>query len=194
MGNVVSGLNPKDLKVLKNEIEIGVPKPTNKNIKKSKKNEARILKNGAKFKNKEARKNRRADRLAAKKGFAGAGSSDNDERMSARKEARGLMDERRQKGRQFFIDLAKNAAGTGDSNDPYTPTDMRSGDQFLKDLKTAATDPTTTEKNQNVSSDNPQGKVNQFDKFVNSSIEMDTSLASEDADKLPLSSSFTKRI
>lgn len=96
-------------------------KPSEKNIRKTKKNVERVKKIAKRSKkrneNKEARLNRRADRLAAKKGFEGSGvfnedgTPDNESLMQARAKAKKLMKNRRAKGKKFFVDMAKNLGG-----------------------------------------------------------------------------------
>ena len=87
-------------------------KPTSKNERKTKRNVERLQKIAKRGKNKEARLNRRADRIAARKGFEGSGKfltnpdgtvvPDNEGLMKARGKARELMAERKQKGKDFW--------------------------------------------------------------------------------------------
>jgi len=83
-------------------------KPTDKNRRKTLKNVERLKKIAKRGKNKEARLNRRADRIAARKGFEGAGefnedgTPNNEGLMKARGKARELMAERKQKGKDFW--------------------------------------------------------------------------------------------
>lgn len=86
--------------------------PTSKNERKTRRNVERLQKIAKRGKNKEARLNRRADRIAARKGFEGSGKfltnpdgtvvPDNEGLMKARGEARKLMAERKQKGKDFW--------------------------------------------------------------------------------------------
>ena len=57
------------------------------------------------------------------------------------------MDERRQRGKQFFIDLARAAAGSGDSN-PYEVKDLKSNNnnQVAKSYQETV-NPITTDNN-----------------------------------------------
>ena len=87
-------------------------KPTSKNERKTRRNVERLQKIAKRGKNKEARLNRRADRIAARKGFEGSGKfltnpdgtvvPDNEGLMKARGKARELMAERKQKGKDFW--------------------------------------------------------------------------------------------
>ena len=86
--------------------------PTSKNERKTRRNVERLQKIAKRGKNKEARLNRRADRIAARKGFEGSGKfltnpdgtvvPDNKGLMKARGKARELMAERKQKGKDFW--------------------------------------------------------------------------------------------
>ena len=106
-------------------------KSSSKNQSKNIKNDSKVKKLDSKYskkrENRKERLNRRADRLAAKKGFGAYGDGsmynsdgtrDNTKAMAARKEAIGLMDSRRARGKQFFVNMAKAGAGSGDRN-PY---------------------------------------------------------------------------
>jgi len=87
-------------------------KPTDKNRRKTLRNVERLKKIAKRGENKEARLNRRADRIAARKGFEGSGKfltnpdgtvvPDNEGLMKARGKARELMAERKQKGKDFW--------------------------------------------------------------------------------------------
>ena len=83
-------------------------KPTDKNRRKTLRNVERLKKIAKRGKNNEARLNRRADRIAARKGFEGAGefnedgTPNNEGLMKARGKARELMAERKQKGKDFW--------------------------------------------------------------------------------------------
>ena len=86
-------------------VKVYLFEPVPRNVERLKK----IAKRG---KNKEARLNRRADRIAARKGFEGSGKfltnpdgtvvPDNEGLMKARGKARELMAERKQKGKDFW--------------------------------------------------------------------------------------------
>jgi len=119
---------------------------TNGSDKKQSRQEKRVERNEDKFQKRETRKNNRAERLAAKKGFEGT----QDEKI---KQGRDLMSERRQKGRDFFINMAK-AAGSGDS---YTPRKRRSSEEVSKSsqedsLKKEITEQTGTGSSNNIES------------------------------------------
>jgi len=151
-------------------------KSSSKNEAKNKANDAKVKKLQAKYQkkreNKESRLNRRADRLAAKKGFGGyadgsiynsEGKRDNTKAMAARKEALGLMDERRKRGKQFFVDMARAGVGSGDAKNPYEvrPRTSVNGKEFSKKFQeTVTSDPTA------ITVDNTARDVSTFDKSV----------------------------
>jgi hypothetical protein len=151
-------------------------KSSSKNEAKNKANDAKVKQLDAKYskkrENKEERLNRRADRLAAKKGFGAYGNDsmynsdgtrNNEKAMAARKEARTLMDDRRERGRQFFVDMARAGIGSGDAKNPYEvrPRTSGSGKEFVKKFKeTATSDPTA------ITVDNTARDVSNFDKSV----------------------------
>lgn len=106
-------------------------KPSDRNIKKAKKNVKRVAKILARKKQSEVRKNRRADRLAARKGFKGAGQyDDNDALMAARKEARELMTARAGRRKQFLRDFASQLAKGEQASKPGTKYDGRTDDFY----------------------------------------------------------------
>jgi len=106
-------------------------KPSDRNIKKAKKNVKRVAKILARKKQSEVRKNRRADRLAARKGFKGAGQyDDNDALMAARKEARELMTARAGRRKQFLRDFASQLAKGEQASKPGTKYDGKTDDFY----------------------------------------------------------------
>lgn len=108
-------------------------KPSDRNIKKAKGNAKRVAKILARKKQSEVRKNRRADRLAARKGFKGAGQyDDNDALMAARKEARELMTARAGRRKQFLRDFASQLARGEQAGKPSTEYkgNYKEGDNF----------------------------------------------------------------
>ena len=117
-------------------------KPTSKNQKKTVRNIARLVKISKRKKNKEARLNRRADRIAARRGFKGSGKfltnpdgtvvPDNEGLMAARKEARELMTARAGRRKQFLRDFATQLAKgeqAGRTKTEYKG-DYKEGDNF----------------------------------------------------------------
>jgi len=71
------------------------------------------------------------------------------------KERKG-MDQRRERGKQFFIDMARASVGSGEigQKDPYTPRQRQSYQDLLSSIKSKYEDNTT------VTVDNPSGSVN----------------------------------
>ena len=98
--------------------------------------ERRVNRNKETYKRREDRKNNRAERLAAKKGFKDKTDAKTGEVTTAEQQGRTLMSERRQKGRDFFINMAK-AAGSGDT---YTPKTRKSKYQVAKEEYGLTTD------------------------------------------------------
>ena len=98
--------------------------------------ERRVNRNKETYKRREDRKNNRAERLAAKKGFEDKTDAKTGEVTTAKQQGRALMSERRQKGRDFFINMAK-AAGSGDV---YTPKTRKSKYQVAKEEYGLTTD------------------------------------------------------
>ena len=98
--------------------------------------ERRVNRNKETYKRREDRKNNRAERLAAKKGFEDKTDAKTGEVTTATQQGRSLMSERRQKGRDFFINMAK-AAGSGDT---YTPKTRKSKYQVAKEEYGLTTD------------------------------------------------------
>jgi len=99
--------------------------------------ERRVNRNKETYKRREDRKNNRAERLAAKKGFKDKTDAKTGEvTTTAKQQGRALMSERRQKGRDFFINMAK-AAGSGDT---YTPKTRKSKYQVAKEEYGLTTD------------------------------------------------------
>jgi len=150
-------------------------KSSSKNEAKNKANDAKVKQLDAKYskkrENKEERLNRRADRLAAKKGFGAYGDGsmynsdgtrNNKKAMAARKEALGLMDERRKRGKQFFVDMAKAGVGSGDSSgkEPYGTKTMPKNFQEVQAGFKKGQDPTV------ITPDNTARDVSNFDKSV----------------------------
>ena len=117
-------------------------KPTSKNQKKTVKNIARLVKISKRKKDKEARLNRRADRIAARKGFKGSGKfltnpdgtvvPDNEGLMAARKEARELMAKRKAARKQYLRDFASQLATGEQAGRVKTEYkgDYKEGDNF----------------------------------------------------------------
>lgn len=156
-------------------VNVDTKRASSRNERKNQENDKKVKKLQAKYQkkreNKESRLNRRADRLAAKKGFGGysdgsiynsEGKRDNTKAMAARKEALGLMDERRKRGKQFFVDMAKAGVGSGDSSgkEPYsTKTMPKNFKEVIGGFKKGQ-DPTV------ITPDNTAKDVSNFDKSV----------------------------
>ena len=85
--------------------------------------------------NKEKRLRNQANRKVDRK-YRPEDISDPASRAAAYAKERSGMDERRQRGKQFFVDLARAAAGSGDSN-PYEvkPRTSRNGKEFVEKFK-----------------------------------------------------------
>jgi len=90
--------------------------PSNKNIRKTKRNVERLKKIKSTKKNNEARLNRRADRIAARKGIEGSGvfnedgNPDNESLMKARKEGRKIIEDRKTARKQYLRNFASQLA------------------------------------------------------------------------------------
>ena len=124
MGNVATGLTDKQKKKDTTKVEIGKgasnklegsggvgEQPTSRNKRKTLKNIEKLKRIEKRGKNKEARLDRRADRIAARKGFEGAGEfnedgTPNDEAMmKARKEGRAVIAKRKAGRKKFLMDF-----------------------------------------------------------------------------------------
>ena len=90
--------------------------PSNKNIRKTKRNVERLKKIKSTKKDNEARLNRKADRIAARKGVEGSGvfnedgTPDNESLMKARKQGRKIIDDRKAARKQYLRDFASQLA------------------------------------------------------------------------------------
>lgn len=97
-------------------VNIDSKKSTEKNRKKSIANVAKIKKIASKKKDKEARLNRKADRIAARKGLEGSGvfnedgNPDNESLMKARKQGRKIIDDRKAARKQYLRNFASQLA------------------------------------------------------------------------------------
>ena len=96
--------------------------------------------------NKEKRLRNQANRKVDRK-YRPEDISDPASRAAAYAKERSGMDERRQRGKQFFVDLARAAAGSGDSN-PYEVKDLKSNNnnQVAKSYQETV-NPITTDNN-----------------------------------------------
>jgi len=118
--------------------------PSNKNIRKTKRNVERLKKIKSTKKNNEARLNRRADRIAARKGIEGSGvfnedgNPDNESLMKARKEGRKIIEDRRAARKQYLRNFASQLArgeqaapkvGFGEGDDKPTGSTSLAGVQ-----------------------------------------------------------------
>ncbi len=97
-------------------VNLTAKKPTEKNRKKSVATVAKLKKIAANKKDKEARLNRRADKIAARKGVEGSGvfnedgNPDNESLMKARKEGRKIIDDRKAARKQYLRNFASQLA------------------------------------------------------------------------------------
>lgn len=97
-------------------VNITAKKPTEKNRKKSVATVAKLKKIATKKKDKEARLNRRADKIAARKGLEGSGvfnedgTPDNESLMKARKGGRKIIDDRKAARKQYLRNFASQLA------------------------------------------------------------------------------------
>ena len=97
-------------------VTLTAKKPTEKNRKKSVATVAKLKKIAANKKDKEARLNRRADKIAARKGIEGSGvfnedgNPDNESLMKARKEGRKIIDDRKAARKQYLRNFASQLA------------------------------------------------------------------------------------
>jgi hypothetical protein len=117
-----------------------------KEEKKSIANALKLQKISKKKKSNEKRLNRRADRLAARKGFEGTGKfytnsdgmlvPDNQggKFLEARAKARKLMKDRRARGKQFFVDMAKNLGGIDNAYETKPLNNPMTADEFMAKL------------------------------------------------------------
>jgi len=150
----------------------------NNEEKKPSRQKRRVDRNKETYKRRENRKNDRAERLAAKKGFEDKTDTKTGEVTTAKQQGRALMSERRQKGRDFFIDMAK-AAGSGDV---YTPKKRRTAAEGFAELGEARKQAASLEtdmKNQNTNTQDVK-KINKN----NETVTTDNSLSEVNAVKL----------
>lgn len=106
--------------------------------------------------NKEARLNKQANRKVDRKYKPGDVKEGSAARQAAMDKERKGMDQRRERGKQFFIDMARASVGSGEigQKDPYTPRQRQSYQDLLSSIKSKYEDNTT------VTVDNPSGSVN----------------------------------
>jgi len=130
-------------------------KPTDKNRRKTLKNVERLKKIAKRGKNKEARLNRRADRIAARKGFEGAGEFNEDGTpnseglMKARGKARELMAERKQKRKKFLRDFGSQLVkGVNTGPDVQSRRDFNIMEALSRFKENKKSDDTTTKDKQ----------------------------------------------
>lgn len=97
-------------------VTLTAKKPTEKNRKKSVATVAKLKKIAANKKDKEARLNRRADKIAARRGIFGSGvfnedgNPDNESLMKARKEGRDVISKRKEARKQYLRNFASQLA------------------------------------------------------------------------------------
>ena len=125
-------------------VTLTAKKPTEKNRKKSVATVAKLKKIAANKKDKEARLNRRADKIAARRGIEGSGvfnedgNPDNESLMKARKEGRKIIEDRRAARKQYLRNFASQLArgeqaapkvGFGEGDDKPTGSTSLAGVQ-----------------------------------------------------------------
>ena len=97
-------------------VTLTAKKPTEKNRKKSVATVAKLKKIAANKKDKEARLNRRADKIAARRGVEGSGvfnedgNPDNESLMKARKVGRDVISKRKEARKQYLRNFASQLA------------------------------------------------------------------------------------
>lgn len=124
----------------------------NKNQNKNKKQKAPQTKREI---NKETRLNKQANRKVDRKYKPEDVKKGSAARQAAMDKERKGMDQRRERGKQFFIDMARASVGSGEigQKDPYTPRQRQSYQDLLSSIKSKYEDNTT------VTVDNPSGSV-----------------------------------
>jgi hypothetical protein len=113
--------------------------------------------------NKEARLNKQANRKVDRKYRPEDVKKGSAARQAAMDKERKGMDQRRERGKQFFIDMARAGIGSGDAKNPYEvrPRTSVNGKEFAKKFKEIATsDPSA------ITVDNTARDASIFDKSV----------------------------
>jgi hypothetical protein len=122
-------------------VTLTAKKPTEKNRKKSVATVAKLKKIAANKKDKEARLNRRADKIAARRGVEGSGvfnedgNPDNESLMKARKVGRDVISKRKEARKQYLRNFASQLArgeqaapriafGEGEDGKPTTTSSL----------------------------------------------------------------------
>tara|TARA_E500000331_G_C17229325_1_gene701872 strand:+ start:1364 stop:1825 length:462 start_codon:yes stop_codon:yes gene_type:complete len=105
--------------------------------------------------NKEARLNKQANRKVDRKYKPEDVKKGSAARQAAMDKERKGMDQRRERGKQFFIDMARASVGSGEigQKDPYTPRQRQSYQDLLSSIQSKYEDNTT------ITVDNPSGSV-----------------------------------
>lgn len=131
---------------------LGMAFGENKNQNKNKKQKAPQTKREI---NKETRLNKQANRKVDRKYKPEDVKKGSAARQAAMDKERKGMDQRRERGKQFFIDMARASVGSGEigQKDPYTPRQRQSYQDLLSSIKSKYEDNTT------VTVDNPSGSV-----------------------------------
>ena len=95
--------------------------------------------------NKEARLNKQANRKVDRKYKPEDVKKGSAARQAAMDKERKGMDQRRERGKQFFIDMARASVGSGEigQKDPYTPRQRQSYQDLLNSIKSKYEDNTT---------------------------------------------------
>lgn len=113
--------------------------------------------------NKEARLNKQANRKVDRKYKPEDVKKGSAARQAAMDKERKGMDQRRERGKQFFVDMARAGIGSGDAKNPYEvrPRTSGNGKEFVKKFKEMATsDPTA------ITVDNTAKNASTFKKSV----------------------------
>lgn len=131
---------------------LGMAFGENQNQNKNKKQKAPQTKREI---NKETRLNKQANRKVDRKYKPEDVKKGSAARQAAMDKERKGMDQRRERGKQFFIDMARASVGSGEigQKDPYTPRQRQSYQDLLGSIKSKYEDNTT------VTVDNPSGSV-----------------------------------
>ena len=105
--------------------------------------------------NKEARLNKQANRKVDRKYNSEDVKKGSAARQAAMDKERKGMDQRRERGKQFFIDMARASVGSGEigQKDPYTPRQRQSYQDLLSSIQSKYEDNTT------ITVDNPSGSA-----------------------------------
>ena len=182
MGNVATGLTDKQKKKDTTKVEIGKgasnklegsggvgEQPTSRNKRKTLKNIEKLKRIEKRGKNKEARLDRRADRIAARKGFEGAGEfnedgTPNDEAMmKARKEGRAVIAKRKAGRKKFLMDFGSQLTRGVQSGERRAFGVDENGKRVVTGSSAFVEQPTDTTAEANVEANKIENKGNETD-------------------------------